>query len=280
MTTSFGHQILASRHRYQGTLELLSPLRLSSGRASDTTDAPLMRDRQGRPYIPGSSLRGALRSEIERILAGVGAASGLWCCTLFEQDDGPGACITASRAKQKTFSELEENARRRGASREVQAAPLAFLEEKLCDVCKLFGSPFYASRLVIEDALPLPDAKLATVVRDGVGIDRDTGAARENVKFDFEVLETGASFALCLRVENLTEKDRKLLDLLFALLRQGIFAGGKRAAGLGCLRLREKSLQVWGFESPEELWQALEQGQPVERRLDGKEVADAQAPSL
>lgn len=271
----FGHDVLRNRYRFAGKLKVESPLRLSSGRASEVTDAPLMRDRGGRIYLPGSSLRGALRSEIERILAGV-EVTGLRCCSLFVPEDGDAACPTASRGKQKSLTELEEKARRPEAEPEQRAAPLAFLARELCDVCKLFGSPLYASRLVVEDALPEPAAALASTVRDGVGIDRDTGKARDGVKFNYEVLESGPAFCLRMQVENLTPPDRRLLSLAFALLRQGLHVGGKRAAGLGRIRL-EGDLAVDGFERPDELWQALLAGRDPHRKLAFKESLHAEA---
>ncbi|HXO20892.1 MAG TPA: CRISPR-associated RAMP protein Csx7 [Thermoanaerobaculia bacterium] len=251
MSEPFGHQTLRNRYRFEGELQLLSPLRLSSGRASDTTDAPLMRDKAARPYVPGSSLRGAIRSELERVLAGLGSAAGVTSCILFSPDDSQGACVTASKTKQK---ELQDEEKKGGD----EAA--AYLENCLCDLCKLFGSPHYASRLIFEDACPVPKAELQTTVRDGVGIDRDTGAASENVKFNYEVLEVGPKLKFALQVENLTETDRKLINLVLALLRQGIFVGGKRAAGLGRIQLCDAPV-VTGFESPDELWSALQKGE-------------------
>lgn len=264
MTAPFGHHELHSRHRFRATLELETPLRLSSGRASPATDAPLMRDRAGRPFVPGSSLRGALRSQVERILAAVGSAAGLRSCTLFTEDDGDDACPTVSRPKQDHILEIERE--------EGDDAALLYLEDHLCDLCKLFGSPVYASRLVIEDVYPTDQGDLRDrlLVRDGVGIDRDTGRAAENVKFDFEVLDPGSNpleLALRMEVENLTATDRKLLQAVFGLLQEGLAVGGKRSAGLGRLRLDPKSLTVTGFESPEELWSALTTGSDPHREL-------------
>lgn len=96
--TSFGHHVLRNRYRFEGDLELVTGLRLSTGRASDESDAPLMRTRAGELYIPGSSLRGAIRSELERMIPELGL--GLRSCTLFLADESKDACLTASMAKQ------------------------------------------------------------------------------------------------------------------------------------------------------------------------------------
>ncbi len=263
MSEFFGHHELRSRHRFAGELELLTPLRLSSGRSSPETDAPLMRTRDGVPYIPGSSLRGALRSEVERIVSGAGEAAGLTSCVLFSgaDDGGEGGCLTAAGRErqeelQRRFQEMDDK------------QVLAALEDGLCHVCRLFGSPLFASRLVIEDGYPVNGGRLdgETTVRDGVGIDRDTGTARENVKFDFEVLEPGPRFTFRMQAENLGASDRQLVNLALGLLRQGLFTGGKRAAGLGKVRLAAAP-EVTGFEDPQTLWRALSRGEDPHRRL-------------
>ena len=179
MSIPFGHQELHNRYCFEGQLEIVTPLCISSGRASDNTDAPCIRTLNGTTYIPGSSLRGAVRSEVERIINGVGeAACGLSSCTLFEKDD------------------CSEKIKALLGDRESDDKLLAEIaEQELCDVCRLFGSTMYASRLVFEDGLPVNGTADATkeklVIRDGVGIDRDTGAARDGVKFNYEVLEKG-----------------------------------------------------------------------------------------
>lgn len=263
-----GHQVLKNRYHFQGRMELLSPLRLSSGRASDVTDAPLMRDRAGNVYIPGSSLRGVLRSEMERILAGLELSDGPRSCTLFSEESRPEACITVHRGKQDALL------------RKPEAEALAFLEDHLCDLCRLFGSPVYASRLTIEDAYPENPSKLPEGnLRDGVGIDRDTGAARDSIKFNYEVLEKGrqgVSFLFKMKVENLGEKhDLTLLRLALSLLQEGLCVGGKRSAGLGQVKLQKDSLKVRGFKNPQDLWQALQEKADPHRELKLEEVLNA-----
>lgn len=83
-----------------------------------------------------------------------------------------------------------------------------------------------------------------TQVRDGVGIDRDLGAAHPGVKYDFEVVVPGASFGVEILAENVTDWE---LGLLLAILRtweEGHLAvGGKTSRGLGWGRLKDLSVQ-------------------------------------
>jgi CRISPR-associated RAMP protein (TIGR02581 family) len=270
MSIPFGHHELHNRYTFGGMLELVTPLRISSGYASDTTDAPFMRGYNGTPYIPGSSLRGAIRSEVERILAGVGKeAAGIRSCTLFEKNN---SCDEKIR---KCLDEIKKN----------EESPIndelikQRAEEDLCDVCRLFGSTVYASRLIIEDALPettgIETAKSRLRIRDGVGIDRDTGAAVDGAKFDYEVIDPGKDCPLfCFRMVvenvNVTGQDRKLINLILNLLKQGLYVGGKRTGGLGQVKLRNDCI-VTGFKDPAALWAALAAKEEIDKPIGWEE---------
>jgi CRISPR/Cas system CSM-associated protein Csm3 (group 7 of RAMP superfamily) len=148
MSIPFGHQQLYNRYCFEGELELITPLHISSGRASDDTDAPFMRSFDGIPYIPGSTLRGVIRSEVERIIATVGDTVGLKTCMLFEKGD----CAEKAR---DFLLKLGEEGRDERESKTKDECIAEFAERELCDVCKLFGSTVYASRLIFEDAQPV-----------------------------------------------------------------------------------------------------------------------------
>lgn len=255
-TVPFGHHTLQNRYCFSGTLTLDTPLRLSSGRASDDTDAPLMRDRAHIPYLPGTSLRGAIRSEVEHILAAVGSAAGVKGCILFTNDD----CSAKARRAFENQDPSEEKLAR-------------FAENELCDLCRLLGCTIYASRLAIEDAYPGSPAASYCRVRDGVGIDRDTGTAREGVKFDYEVLEKGPEFSFSMRAENVTSKDKTLINLMLGVLKQGLYVGGKRAAGLGKVKL--KNCTVTGFADPKTLWEAIMKGEDPHQTIPWSESEHA-----
>ena len=269
MSIPFGHHQLHNRYTFDGMLELVTPLRISSGYASDTTDAPFMRSYNGTPYIPGSSLRGAIRSEVERILAGLGEeTTGIRSCTLFEKD----RCC--SEKIRDCLDKIKENEESIDNNKLIKLA-----EEHLCDVCRLFGSTVYASRLIIEDAVPkttgIEAAKSRLRIRDGVGIDRDTGSAVDGAKFDYEVIDPGKDCPLfCFRmvVENVnaTGQDRKLINLILNLLKQGLHVGGKRTGGLGQIKLKG-DYDVTGFENPVILWAALAANEKIDKNIEWEE---------
>jgi len=260
------HDSILNRYCFNGTLSLETSLRVSSGRASDTSDAAFIRNFNEIPYIPGSSLRGAIRSEIERILNAVGDSTGITHCILFEKD-------SCDKTIRKALKEMEMEGAKIDDQKIREVAG-----QKLCAVCRLFGSTYYASRLIIEDALPPSDeiekAKNGIRIRDGVGIDRDTGAAKDGAKFDYEVIESGddcPTFIFKMVAENVSSDiDTKLINLVLKILKSGLYVGGKRAAGLGRIRLAS-DYEVSGFTSPQELWETF-QGKSAESKIVWEEV--------
>ncbi len=176
------------------------------------TDAPVLRDRRG-PLIPGSSLKGVLRSAAERVLHGLDGAPGLpaaWA-----------ACDIISApcaANQKSDEPVDP--------------------EQLCRVCRLFGNHWLGARLSVGDLAAAGPAGAVTVVRDGVAIDRNELKAAGRLKYDYEVVVPGVRFAGRLRVDDPEPGDLGLLMSLLDLLDLGVITvGGGASRGLGRLRL-------------------------------------------
>lgn len=221
------------------TLKLRTPLHVGTGAGTETADDLLRRDARGRLLIPGTALAGALRSIATR-LAPRFASTGL--CYALKPKDAKKACG--------------------------------------CLVCQLFGDinpqeddeKGNATRIVIYDAVLDTPPKLQ--IRDGVGIDRATGAAarRERIKFDLEVLPAGATFKVRL------ELDRRLVDegalqLLAATLAEwqaGRGAvGGRVSRGLGAFDLTDVQFIARDLDQPDALMTLLRDGPPWDAN-DGK----------
>ncbi|NJL41123.1 MAG: CRISPR-associated RAMP protein, partial [Leptolyngbyaceae cyanobacterium SM1_4_3] len=62
--------VFKSRLELTGTLWTVTALRISQGRSLEPigSDLPVVKDALGRPLIPGSSFKGALRSRLESFL--------------------------------------------------------------------------------------------------------------------------------------------------------------------------------------------------------------------
>ena len=224
-----GFLALKNRYILEGELVSEAPLHIGGAAPSPQTDAPFLRDAAG-AYIPGSSVRGVLRSTLERILQSLDGARG---CVLFAEGTHP-SCLT----DEKNLKAFNEELRGTDAENE-EALQRKVLGDGQCDICKLFGSPLMASKLRIADCRLNPPGEFT--IRDGVGIDRDTEAAREKIKFDFEALDNGAVFSFCLQLENAEHRDFALLAILLSEMTQrGIEVGGKKSRGFGRVRLKLK----------------------------------------
>ncbi len=126
-----------------------------------------------------------------------------------------------------------------------------------------WGSQDRASLLYVEDAVAL-DAP-PPEVRDGVAIDRRTGAASEHLLYSREVVPAGTRFEVTLRVEvvdrdkgALSKEDAKSwLTAIARDLAQGRDFGARTSAGLGRVHLREATVTWLGTGDREGLLAVL-----------------------
>lgn len=222
--------LFEKRYLFQGKLVLGTALHLGGGRlAFVSTDAPLVRTPDGYPFIPGSSLKGVFRSTVEKI---AGALPGVKTC-LLDPNNNYG-CIGPQGDAQRAFN--KERQKNDWNTKEYCGQ----LHQKLCDTCKLFGSPFKASKVNFDDLYLVDRDTAFTQVRDGVGIDRDSERAVDGVKFDYEVVASGAEFNMKIMLENPTEMDLTLISIGLIEFQNGfVRLGGKTSSGLGSCKLEE-----------------------------------------
>lgn len=182
-------------------------LHIGGGKSGDLvgSDLPVLRDAAGRPLVPGSSLRGVLRSGIESFCGSLG---------------------------------LEGEAVSPGEPTEGFAAwnGLTLAERLFGAAADKPGGFSYASRLQISDAVS--DGTVAVELRDGVGIDRDNRTAAQGVKYDLEVVPAGTRFQASVRFKNPADFEIGLLAQALWMLDAGLLLlGGKSARGLGWMEV-------------------------------------------
>ena len=216
------------RYVFMGTLVLKTGLHVGSAWATgSSSDNPIIRTPDGRPFIPGSSFKGAFRSTVEKLTLTVGLKS----CALME---GQG-CVGAQGKEQKMFNERRNDARQNNEEWN-DSQLLAELDQDLCDTCKLFGSSYMASRITFADLLPPEADDLANQmiqIRDGVAIDRDSEKAVDRLKFDYEVVAPAQTFEMQIVLDNPSDFDLALTCLGLSEFVSGLgYIGGKRSRGL------------------------------------------------
>lgn len=231
MGTHNGYQIFSRRVILKGTLTLLSGSHIGAGRAFGVaaSDSPVLKDINNQPFIPGSSLKGVLRSNVEAFLRSFQSrvTPYLACCQV-SRDAGSGdrtrrPCISADRKKEL----------RRETNADVR------IWQESCWVCQFFGSPWIASKAQFVDlSLVSAWAPQLLAVRDGVVIDRESETAAEKGKFDFEVIPPGTQFGVEILLENPEDYELGMLMLGIGFLNDGLaLLGGNTSRGLGRVRL-------------------------------------------
>lgn len=207
----------------EGIIQLETPLHIGGGDSSVYgTDNSVVKTVDGSPYIPGSSLKGVLRTYLERLAqSGSLQAEGYKKPCIF----GETMCL----------SELDKKEKRLELKQEIGEENFnQYLSEQSCPICHLFGNQLRAAKVKITDATVHRNWIGKYDIREGVGIDRDTGTATQKMKYDFEVVPAGTQFKLKMIADNLSEVEVKWLMIAINSLIQGrILLGGKTARGLG-----------------------------------------------
>lgn len=131
----------------------------------------------------------------------------------------------------------------------------------------LDGSPekdetAHASRITVTDAPATGHTRMD--VRDGVSIDRITGAAAHRHLFTRQVVPTGTRFTFSAWLDVPHAEDEHaaaaLMQRMAARLAAGVTVGAAGSAGLGRVHLNEPWLRREGFGTPDELFEAVLHG--------------------
>lgn len=197
------------------------------------------------PFVPGSSVKGVLRSGSEALLRGVG----LRVCDPFDVKNGQPQCLREWGGR--------------------------------CSVCLVFGSVLGAGHLMVEDFLPWPPneepdqrrsrvalASRRSVIRSGVAIDRQTGASSPQRLFDYEVL-VDVAFWGRLVLRNPEQWHLATVGAALTLLDDGLLrVGSGTTRGLGRVRVVDRGV-VLRAVSQRELQRLVGEGPFEEPRREG-----------
>lgn len=212
----------------EGRLVLDSPLHIGDGNKQVFgPDNSVVKTHDNQPYIPGSSLKGILRSFLERIAH-----------TLpYDREAYAEPCQSVSQSDQLCLSQYRNKDARDQLLRQLDGDEERFqqtLARQSCPICHLFGNQLRAAKVKIRDATVCHPWAGQYFIRQGNAIDRDTGKAANRVLYDFEVIPAGTTFQFQLLADNLSKTEQLWLAVVLEALRQGhLTVGGKGARGLG-----------------------------------------------
>jgi CRISPR-associated RAMP protein (TIGR02581 family) len=219
------------------TLESNGPVLIKSGHEAgcDPTLVDMNFVRTSHPkkrtptvFIPGSSLKGTLRSYTERVLRTVLGEGEGRCCDPFDYDEKSKTRFCGKKLENDT-----DTAKRYRDS---------------CPACRIFGNTALGGRLAVMDAYPPDDKdkiKLTndTEVRDGVAIDRLVGGVA-NGPFSMEIVTRGV-FKTTLILENFELWQVGLLAIALRDLGTGLCPiGFGKTRGFGLLKVEFEQLEV------------------------------------
>lgn len=213
-----------------GKLRLESPLVIGTGEKDYLNrDIVVQKDENGLPYIPASSIYGALRH--------------YFCHKLkLEQVDKKKSEYFWGSAKDQSSNE--------------DTLQSAFLIEDLC----VINNP-------------------VVVVRDGIKIDHRLGIAKDEGKFNYEVVEPGAEFSfkaeVILREVFSKEIFIKIINTLIkALSESQVQLGSMTTKGFGRCRLLDYKLYEYDFEKATDVivWFKAMRGEALLKEVDFKNI--------
>jgi CRISPR-associated RAMP protein (TIGR02581 family) len=224
----------------KGTLVFQTAFHIGSGREGElATDMGVLRELDGRPILPGSTLKGSFRSLVERLSVYLGQDA----CLLDSQLSNVN-CVSDERYRKKVYNDFKKL--------DQEDLKLQWLEKHTCPLCALFGSPLQASRIFFSDAALLQWSR-SVQIRDGVCIDRDSETARDRAKYDFEVVPEGAVFSVVIEVENPAEEELALIAAGLKEWENGFRLGGFTSRGLGKVRLHDTEVKQVDYTDIDQL---------------------------
>jgi CRISPR-associated RAMP protein (TIGR02581 family) len=252
----------------------LEPLLIKSGQATTGgVDMSFVRTYRtaGKdyPYIPGSSLKGVIRSYAEKI------------CRSLRYNPVP-VCLPYVKPGEEQPGENNQASCGLRLNK-YKDDPLAGAEvyRLSCPACRLFGSHWFIGRLATSDAY-LDGTDYLLEIRDGVAIDRLTGGTAGGAKYDLEVLTRG-EFRTSLEIRNFERWQLGLAALVLRDMEQGLVRlGFGKSRGLGRIRIEIESFKISYFnQAPDRLAGLASFTKEDEHRMYGFfPESDIQAPPL
>ncbi len=197
----------------------------------------------GDPYLPGTSLKGVIRSHAERVVRSLAGRDDAVCLPYEREEEKVKSCGSRYGEKSK---------------REAYA--------KSCLACRLFGSLAFGGRVAIADAYLVDREEVPVLleVRDGVAIDRRTGAAVPRAKFQFEVLVQGR-FRTRVLVDNFESwQVGMLIAALEDLLAGRLPVGMGTSRGLGRMKGAIREVRARWYGKAPSSWAGIERLLPEE----------------
>ena len=242
-----------------GKIVVLNALHIGSGKEKDDRDAPFISlDDDKNFYIPGSTFRGYLSTKLERFLD---SGNGFKIKNNGEElNEADVKLIFGYTNLDKLETKIndednEEDRKLKENNKKIQDRIIKKLNSKNLNEVKSL-----AGRIHISDMPVLKNVKYIT--RDGIKIDRNTGATEKRGKFDYDVVPAGTEFDLNIELENIENYQLDLIGLALndILKDNGDLFGGKTSRGIGKCRLKDLKMKYVTSDDKEKLKKYIFEG--------------------
>ena len=254
-----------------GKIVVLNALHIGSGKEKDDRDAPFISlDDNKNFYIPGSTFRGYLSTKLERFLD---STNGFKIKNNGEElNEADVKLIFGYTNLDKLETKIndkdnEEDRKLKENNRKIQDRIVAkFLNKEVKNLKdeefkeNLKDLKSLAGRIHISDMPVLKDVDYVT--RDGIKIDRNTGATEKGAKFDYDVVPAGTEFELNIELENIENYQLDLIGLALndILKDNGDLFGGKTSRGIGKCKLKDLKMKYVTSDDKEKLKKYIFEG--------------------
>ncbi|MGC9069171.1 MAG: type III CRISPR-associated RAMP protein Csx7 [Thermoprotei archaeon] len=206
----------------------LSPLRIGAGTAKlptspiDLQVITIVKNGVHVPYIPGSSLKGVLRTVSENIVNSLNLHGY--------------KCFMGDGCKSR-YDEVLKDYLKRNLLDDVKK-----LLQNYCPVCKVFGSASFSAHIHVNDAYPV-SSSVGRGVKVGIAIDRRSGAAKKGAFYTVEYVEPGVVFHGSLVFKNTPNYLIGLVVNALDMINSGyISIGGFKTRGFGKIKVDYKGI--------------------------------------
>ncbi len=238
-----------SRLELIGEYATQSPLRIGDGTSGGLA---LDSDSEGRPFIPATSFRGALRAYVESVLRGMDseAMTTLRYLLVAGENGTPTPIIRRVRLCCDSVDKRQDDPDYDGCLTQVilarwQNDPILrpgldrTIIDCTCSVCRLFGAPWLAGRIVVSDLNLIDQSWDETfTTRGGLPTRRDSGTGEPDGGYERRAVPAGVRFGFRLTVENASFAEQGMILLGLRAFEMGLVAlGADRSRGMGRGRL-------------------------------------------
>lgn len=199
-----------------------SALGIHAGKESSfsAVDQPITRI-GGKAVIPGSSIKGVLRSTLESLMS----------------ENNIKVCIPEATIPKERMRDKERYARDIGRLSSCEVSS----ERRVCPICQIFGAAGLSGRAMFLDATPVNEPQI--IKRTHVAIDRENKAAAKGSLVELEAVDAGAIFDGKIRVIN--PEDWQVGALLKAVESLDLLGiGSKKTAGYGEISTKIKYIDT------------------------------------